>query len=393
METGPVLDARCLCGSGRAFAGCCATRVAPSLAAWTRRQEAERRLARSIIEHVLGRWGPDLCSYALGQFCLRLGSPSLTLALPVFDRWFAFTWLANHEDPDDLVPADWPSASLGVTWLASELPDVDRFDREMVVRAQDSPYSAFQVEGRHPGWALSLRDLLSGRRLLVVDPEISARARLDDILFTAVLTFDGVTTLLGPAPFALPSDVRFDIMELRRGTTGEWMTRAELTDWDMTSDICDHYIESCDRGAAFTLDASGDAREPFHLRWALSTSFEDTIERLRPLSVCYETEEAVDLDNGPDGDLHALISWYERGPLLDSDDWRMLGFLWLDGNGLAADVASKRNADRLIAEVAGRLGSAATLVDIRPSAAVQVHSRGCWVPLWLPRSIGGDHLP
>jgi hypothetical protein len=49
--------------------------------------------------------------------------------------------------------------------------------------------------------------------------------------------------------------------------------------------------------------------------------------------------------------------------------------VWLDGHRLAADVSSRKHADRLIAEVARRLGAAATLVETCSSRAVQVHSR------------------
>jgi hypothetical protein len=92
----------------------------------------------------------------------------------------------------------WPTGPLGVTWLESGLATVSEFDESFIVKAAESPYSAFLVEAVRPGWSLTMRDLMSGRRLLVVDPEVSTSVRPDDILFSAVLTLDGVSTLLGP---------------------------------------------------------------------------------------------------------------------------------------------------------------------------------------------------
>jgi hypothetical protein len=302
--------------------------------------------------------------------------------MPVFDRWFAFTWVANPENEDIEVPDTWPTASVGVSWLASGPTPASSYDQAFIVRAADSPYSVFQVEEVRPGWSLTIRDMMTGRRLRVVDPEISACARPDDILFSAVLTLDGVSTLLGPAPYTLPPDSRVDLIDLRRGYSEiPWMTLAELTEWDLAGDLCDEYTEAFHRGPASVLETCGDAREPLHLRWTVSTPFDDVLQRLRPLSVCYVDEEAIDMQNGPDGEPHVLMTWYQPGPSAEEDDWVMIGFLYIDQGRLAADVPSRMLANRLIAEVAMSLGAGATLVDTRPSTPTRVHTRGCWFPV------------
>src|SRR5665213_1765650 len=192
----PRSNGLCPCGSGRPFHACCATCFAADMAAWRQAQEAEGRLVKSIVEYAFRTWGWDLLGRALRLFSMRRDSPeALLISMPVFDRWLAFTWIANHEDPDMDVPDGWPPASLGVSWLAAGSTTVSRFDQTFIVRAADSPYSVFQVEEARPGWFLIMRDLMSGRRLRVVDPEVSACARPDDILFSAVLTLGGVSTL------------------------------------------------------------------------------------------------------------------------------------------------------------------------------------------------------
>jgi len=235
----------CLCGSGHLFHACCATRVAADIAAWQQAQGAERRLAKSIAEYALRNWGWDLFRRALTLFSTVRQPAALLMAMPVFDRWFAFTWIPNPEDEEIDVPDTWPTAPLGVTWLASGLATVSEFDQSFIVKAAESPYSAFLVEAVRPGWSLTMRDLMSGRRLLVVDPEVSTSAQPDDILFSAVLTLDGVSTLLGPAPYTLPPDSRFELIDLRCDySEGPWMTRPELTEMDLAGDLCDEYTEA-----------------------------------------------------------------------------------------------------------------------------------------------------
>jgi hypothetical protein len=48
--------------------------------------------------------------------------------------------------------------------------------------------------------------------------------------------------------------------------------------------------------------------------------------------------------------------------------------LYLDDGRLAADVATRAIAERLMGEINARLGSAATLVETRPSVPVRIDS-------------------
>jgi hypothetical protein len=86
------------------------------------------------------------------------------------------------------------------------------------------------------------------------------------------------------------------------------MIRPELTKMDLAGDLCDEYTEACERGPVSILDTGGDAREPLHRQWTVSMSFDEMLDRVRPLSVCYGDEEAADFENGPGGDRHASVA-------------------------------------------------------------------------------------
>lgn len=119
---------------------CCAKGFAADMGAWERAQESERRVVRQIMEYALRTWGWDLLPRALRLFSTRRDSPAaLLMAMPVFDRWFAFTWVPNRDEESPEVPRTWPTAPLAVAWLCSGSARVNDFDRVVIMRATESP--------------------------------------------------------------------------------------------------------------------------------------------------------------------------------------------------------------------------------------------------------------
>ena len=370
--------------SKQPFASCCVDRYGSELSAWLRRRQAEYHLALQILEYERRTWGLDLRNEAISFFyATRTSSASVYSAAPAFMRWFPFTWVpdwrAELENVACEIPESRPTASLGVTWLASASSSVSDLEETFIVTAARSPYSLLLIESVVPGWSLAVRDLLTGRRFRVVDPEISQHVRLEQILFSAVLTIDGVSTLLGCACHAVPSDLRVMASAMREyHADGAWLTRAGLL--DITPEVCSDYRDACDCDSVIELETYGEAPEPLLLRWSVSAPFGEMFERLRSLSVWYGEEEAINDETGPDGILRLAMSWYEPPPPPEPGDRRALGFLYLDDGRLVAHVAAGALGERLMGEISARLGSAATLVEIRPSLPIRIHSRSDSLP-------------
>ncbi len=202
------------------FGFCCGDLHASELTACRRVQNAEDRLMPRIVQYARQTWGLDLFNEALRLFFMaRTSAESNRSALPAFERWLAFAWVPDSRDAlaDDgyHVPEGWPTTSLGVTWLASASSTASDFEQTFILTAARSPHSLLLVESAVPGWSLVIRDLLTGRRFRVVEPEISQNVRSEQILFGAVLTIDGVSTLLGCASHAVPSDLRVMACQMR----------------------------------------------------------------------------------------------------------------------------------------------------------------------------------
>lgn len=84
-----------------------------------------------------------------------------------------------------------------------------------------------------PGLSLEARDLLTGRSFGIFDPEVSLHAEPDQILVSAVLTIDGLSTLLGPAPYAMTGEWRVEACEIRESDSDrEWIPYDALDAYD-----------------------------------------------------------------------------------------------------------------------------------------------------------------
>jgi hypothetical protein len=335
-----------------------------------------------IVQYARQTWGCGLFNEALCLFFMsRTSAESNRSALPAFRRWFALMWVPDCGDAlDDAeyhVPEGWPSASLGVTWLAAASSTVSDFEQTFILTAARSPHSLLLIESAVSGWSLVVRDLLTGRRFRVVEPEISRNVRPEQILFSAVVTIDGVSTLLGCASHAVPSDLRQMAWARREyHANGAWLTRAQLL--DITTEVCSDYREACDCDTVIEPETYGEAPEPLLLRWSVSAPFGEMFERLRSLSAWYGEEEAIHDETGPDGVPRLSMTWYEAPPPPEREHRRALGYLYLDDRRLAAHVATRGMAERLTGEISARLRSAATLVEIRPSLPVRIHARSAY---------------
>jgi hypothetical protein len=387
MSPPPLPREPCLCGSRRPFVSCCAERHRADVRAWQRVRRIEAHVVPRIVEYLRQMGGPPLWQAAVGDFFVGCTSPeSVRCALPTFLRWCALTWVPDWrddvDDARDKVPKGWPSAPVGVTWLAAASPGVDSAAHTFILTAARSPYSFLLIESVVPGWSLVVRDLLTGRRFRVVEPTMSAHVQCEDILLSAVLTIDGLSTLLGCAAHSIPSDWRVLIGQIRElHTDGAWLTRMDLL--ALAPDLCFDYREACDDDRVCELDAGGHPREMLLLRWAVALSVAEMFDRLRTLSFWSGQHEAMHDETGPDGASRLCLTWYEQPAPPEADDRQALGFLYLDERRLAAHVASRARAERLLDEIGNRLGSAARHVETRATMPTPCGVDGSWLPYRL----------
>jgi hypothetical protein len=146
MGQQPLADEPCPCGSEQPFDSCCIDRYGSEFFAWLRVRQAEYHLVPRIIEYERRTWGLHLRDEAIRLFyASRTSSESEYSGAPAFKRWFPFTWVPDlrHElkYEDRRISKSWPTASLGVTWLASASSTVSGFEQTFILTAAGSPHS------------------------------------------------------------------------------------------------------------------------------------------------------------------------------------------------------------------------------------------------------------
>jgi len=107
---------------------------------------------------------------------------------------------------DDL-PSGWPTEPLALHVLHvlhQEVESCPDFHREFIVQACASPPSFFVVESTAPGRSIDLRDILTGRRLHVLEQSASGTLRAGDLTFTRGVTAGGTSIMIGASPWVIP---------------------------------------------------------------------------------------------------------------------------------------------------------------------------------------------
>ena len=244
-------------------------------------------------------------------------------------------------------------------------PDLDRAYIETACR---SPMSVFAVEQVTAGRSLDLKDVLTGARFHVLEQGASQTLRPADLIFTRVLTIDGVSLMLGAAPFVVPPRWHTRIIDWReRLFRKRLMTRRDLADFD--SEIRDLYFdiaaELLDPTPPQLRNTDGDPIALTALTYALKTTVGDAFEKLAPLGRVHGEDHCDEVIRDASGAVtSASLSWVKAGNR-QHKDWNntVLGTLRLEADRLVAEVNSTRRAGKLKREIAKCLGRTAVLMD------------------------------
>jgi hypothetical protein len=276
-----------------------------------------------------------------------------------------------------------PPSRSACTWLAETDDDVPDLDRRYIEMACRSPLSVFVIERVDPGRSLDLKDVLTGVRFHVLEQGASQNLQQADLLFTRVLSMDGVSIMFGAAPFIVPPRWHTHIIDWRqRLFRTRLMTVPDLADFDI--EIRDMYFniaaELLDPTPPQLSNTDGDPLALVTLTYELRVTLSEAFERLAPLANVHGEDHVDDVTRDASGAVtSASLSWVKAGNRQHKGwDNTVLGALRLDAGRLVADVNSDRRAGRLKREIARRLGKNATLVDtatVDPSTVFEERRR------------------
>lgn len=335
-------------------------------------------ICRLVVKHStpkklsLDECGPALLDSALDEFLLWDGVPEDYEHTDEFSSffvpWFVYTFVDDPDDPNRLAGA--PVESLAALYLRRDGQRLSAIECAFLEAAATSVLTFYVVTQTVPGQEIGLRDVLTGAEIVVRERSASGMVRPGALLFTRILTVEGVSIMSGCAPLVIPPSWHLPILDFRdrfsRGK-GRLLTRQRVRDLDI--DLRELYFSIDEQLRNPPLpefrNTDGDPLAPTTLTYRLHCSPSAAFDRLKPLAKA-STDDAqlqseAELDET--GDLTTItFPWSKKGNRLHRE-WHntTLGTLTIDGDRLEVQVNSTRRATRIQREIAKRLGDQVVL--------------------------------
>jgi hypothetical protein len=304
-----------------------------------------------------------------------------------FVPWFVYAFVDDPDDPDCVASA--PRESLASLYLRRHAQTLSAIERTFLEAAATTPLSFFVVTKVVPGQEIGLRDVLTGAEVVVRERSASAMVRSGALLFTRVLTVEGLSIMSGCAPLVIPPNWHLPILDFRERVArgkGRLLTQDSLLDMDIELRELYFYIDDQVRNPPLPelRNTDGDRLVLTTLAYCLQCSPSAAFDRLKSLARASTDNAATllsDAELDEAGNLRAVtFPWSKKGNRLHREwDNTTLGTLTIDGDRLEIQVSSGRRATRIQREIAKRLGADAvlesrtadpieTLLDERPQS-------------------------
>jgi hypothetical protein len=335
-----------------------------------RLRAAEGRVVDGLLQFITETWGEPLIVHAWEDFWNYEDVPEDLVTTPEFDPMFV-PWLvlefvpdAESDDADD----DWPTQPIGLEWLATTESNVSDLDRAYIETACRSPMSVFAVEDVTAGRSLDLKDVLTGSRFHVLEQGASQNLRPADLIFTRIVTLEGVSLMFGAAPFVVPPRWHTHVIDWREQLMRKrLMTRQHLADFDL--EIRDLYFEIAAELLNPTppqlCNTDGEQIALTTLTFELKTTADEAFGKLAPLAMVHGEDHSDEVVRDASGAVtSAILSWVKSGNRKHKQwDNTVLGTIRIEAGRVVADVNSARRAERLKREIRKRLSGMAVLVN------------------------------
>lgn len=199
----------CPCGSGKKFKKCCM----PTETGLSGQDilSVLRQLRPTIEDFGRQRYGGSVVNAAWQDFS-RWGRGPIardeSAFQSAFAAWFLFAWLPDDADIEgvsfDTPPSD---HSIAFDYLKAHRESLSPVEQGVIEVSTTAPYSFYSVVKAGADNRLQLRELYTGQTLIVEGVATKSYAA-GDVLFTAVLSVNGVSVLLGCMPQTLASSVQ-----------------------------------------------------------------------------------------------------------------------------------------------------------------------------------------
>ena len=135
-----------------------------------------------------------------GQAAIAHEKDSYQLA---FTAWWLFAWMPDdqHLQGESFLALP-PDHAIAADYLALHRTNLSLLEQRVTKRALTSPHSFYTLLSIEADNRFRLQEIYTQKQVMV-EVDVNTRFATGDVLFTAVLSVDGVSILLGCMPFAL----------------------------------------------------------------------------------------------------------------------------------------------------------------------------------------------
>ncbi len=359
----------CPCGSGKKYKRCCLLKAVISKdRLWARQREASDELTRKLMRFARLNFEKSI-EDAWQDF--NMTDAAFVPVEPATEDQIFMPYFLFHWDPPARARKGSGNGIEGVVASLYKIAMADRLsemDRMFLDQAATQPVSFHEVLESAPGEGLTIRDILIGTEIHVMEQSGSKVLQPGDIAYAQVWNLTGLAILGCCAPLAIPPRRKADVIALRAKLRRRIARqKRELDAKDLlkyADDIRETYLDIRDSLYAPPLFANTDG-DPlaFHTLKFRVESADLAFDALAPLALFQSKEdllESAELNDA--GKLQRVIfEWMKRGNKKHSTwDNTILGTITISEHSVVAEVNSERRALRIRKEIEKRLGPGAT---------------------------------
>lgn len=233
----------CPCGSGKKYKKCCLNKsvVPPEALHYRRLSEIHDRLFPKLLDYGAAVFGEMAPQVAFVEF-LAWPDPEDTPDEAAFERaahlfwpWYVFNWEYCELDDEDKILKGPEDMTLTELFLQEKKFGPESLEVRFLTAANRSPYSFHEIVSTDVGNAVTIRDVLTGREVLVQERLGSEHLQIGDIIFGRAVRVDNVGMFLGLSPFKIPPRMKPEVIRLRRELAGSegLLSMEDLYGWDL----------------------------------------------------------------------------------------------------------------------------------------------------------------
>ncbi len=361
----------CPCGSGKKYKKCCLNKTVtpPEALHYRRLSETHNKLMPKLLDYgeaVFGEMAPQV---ALAEFLAwpdQEDAPDeevIHRAAHLFWPWYVFNWeYCSLDDEEQLIkgPEDMTITEL---FLQKKQVEPESSEGRFLVAVNRSPYSFHEIVSITVGQTVTIRDVLTGREILVQERLGSEYMQKGDIIFGRAVHVENVGMFLGLSPYRIPPRIKPEVIQMRRAISRSrrMLTAGDLYKWDLTIRELYWEIDRRLHSMPKMVNTDGEPME-FHKLVYDIDSAELAVKKLADLCQTESLNDIVDrAETDANGRIRrATFSWSTMGNRTNKGmPNTVLGNIEIEAGRLMVSVNSAERAHTIRAEIESRMADKA----------------------------------